>query len=117
MKSKIRLGKREENKTRPVLVKLGKEENARKILMKAKRLRNSSSRYSRIFIAKDQSKEEREKEKNLRLELKELRETEGEWYTIKKGKIVKESEARGRGIYRGGYRGKGRRGGRRGNVD
>ena len=42
----------------------------------------------RLFIAKDQSKEEREKEKNLRLELKELREKEGEWYTIKKGKIV-----------------------------
>ena len=52
--------------------------------------------YSRIFIAKDQSKEEREKEKNLRLELKELRETEVEWYTKKKRKIVKESEARGR---------------------
>ena len=33
--------------------------------MKAKRLRNSEL-YSRIFIAKDQSKEEREKEKNLR---------------------------------------------------
>ena len=32
-------------------------------------------------------------------------------------KIVKESEARGRGIYRGGYRGRGRRGGRRGNMD
>ena len=78
--------------------------------MKAKRLRNSEQ-YSRIFIAKDQSKEEREKQKNLRLELKELRETEGEWYTIKKGKIVKESEARGRGIYRGGYRGRWRRGG------
>ena len=75
--------------------------------MKAKRLRNSEL-YSRIFIAKDQSKEEREKEKNLRLELKELRETEGEWYTIKKGKIVKESE--GRGIYRGRYRGMGRKG-------
>ena len=59
--------------------------------MKAKRLRNSEQ-YSRIFIAKDQSKEEREKEKNLRLE--------GECYTIKKGKIVKESEARGRVIYR-----------------
>ena len=35
-KQLIRLGKREENKTRPVLVKLGKEENAREILMKAK---------------------------------------------------------------------------------
>ena len=41
-KQLIRLGKREENKTRPVLVNQGKEENAREILMKAKRLRNSS---------------------------------------------------------------------------
>ena len=70
----IRLGKREENKNRPVLVKLGKEETTREILMKAKRLRNYEL-YSKIFIAKDQSREEREKEKNLRLELKELRET------------------------------------------
>ena len=77
--------------------------------MKAKRLRNSEQ-YSRILIAKDQSKEEREKEKNLRLELKQLRETEGKWYTIKKGKIVKDSEARGRGIYRGGDRRRRRRG-------
>ena len=106
-KQLIRLGKRVENKTRPVLVKLEKEKNAREILMKAKRLRHSKQ-YSRIFIAKDQSKEEWE---NQRLELKELRETEGEWYTIKKGKIVKESEARGRGIYRGGYLRRGRRGG------
>ena len=78
--------------------------------MKAKRLRNSEL-YSKVFITKDQSEEEREKEKNLRLELKEFRETKGEWYAIKKGKIVKECEARGRGIYRGGYRGReGRKG-------
>ena len=35
-KQLIRLGKREQNNTRPVLVKLGKEETAREILMKAK---------------------------------------------------------------------------------
>ena len=58
----IRLGKREENKTRPVLVKLGKQETAREILITAKRLRNSEQ-YSRVFIAKDQSKEEREEPK------------------------------------------------------
>ena len=51
-KQLIRLGKREENKTTPVLVKLGKEETAREILMKAKRLRNSEL-YSRVFITKD----------------------------------------------------------------
>ena len=81
--------------------------------MKAKRLRNAIyilELYSRIYIAKDLSKEKREKEKNLRLELKELREKEGELKTIKKGKIVKEREARGRGIYKGGYRGWGEEG-------
>ena len=35
-KQLIRLGKREENKIRPVLVKLGKEKNAGEILMTAK---------------------------------------------------------------------------------
>ena len=59
---KIRLGKREENKTRPVLVKLGKQETAREILITAKRIRYSEQ-YSRVFIAKDQSKEEREEPK------------------------------------------------------
>ena len=37
-KQLIRLGKREENKIRPVLVKLGEKETGREILMKAKRL-------------------------------------------------------------------------------
>ena len=39
--------------------------------MKAKRLRNSEL-YSKVFITKDQREEEREKEKNLRLELKRV---------------------------------------------
>ena len=41
-KQLIRLGKREENKTRPVLVKLGKEKNAREVPMKAKDLETLS---------------------------------------------------------------------------
>ena len=90
-KQLIRLGKREEYKIRPVLVKLKDEEAAKEVLVRAKRLR-FSEQYAGVFISKDLSRAEREREKNLRKELKELREneTEEEWYKIKNGKIVKE---------------------------
>ena len=100
-KQLIRLGKREEYKIRPVLVKL------KEVLVRAKRLR-FSEQYAGVFISKDLSRAEREREKNLRKELKELREneTEEEWYKIKNGKIVKERRGRGRNWrgYRGGRR-------------
>ena len=57
---------------------------AREILGRARKLRHSV-KNSRVYIARDLNREEREKEKKLRIELKELREKEGEWYTIKKG--------------------------------
>ena len=106
-KQLIRLGKREEYKIRPVLVKLKDEEAAKEDLVRAKRLR-FSEQYAGVFISKDLSRAEREREKNLRKELKELRknETEEEWYKIKNGKIVKERiERRGRGRNWIGYRG------------
>ena len=106
-KQLIRLGKREEYKIRPVLVKLKDEEAAKEVLVRAKRLR-FSEQYAGVFISKDLSRAEREREKNLRKELKELREneTEEEWYKIKNGKIVKERiERRGRGRNWRGYRG------------
>ena len=104
-KQLIRLGKREEYKIRPVLVKLKDEE--------AKQQKKSwsvfSEQYAGVFISKDLSRAEREREKNLRKELKELREneTEEEWYKIKNGKIVKEriERRRGRGGNLRGYRG------------
>ena len=104
-KQLIKLGKREEYKIRPVLVKLKDEEAAKEVLVRVKRLR-FSEQYAGVFIFKDLSRAEREK--NLRKELKELREneTEEEWYKIKNGKIVKESiERRGRGRNWRGYRG------------
>ena len=101
-----RLGKREEYQIRPVLVKLKDEEAAKEVLVRAKRLR-FSEQYAGVFISKDMSRAEREK--NLRKELKELREneTEEEWYKIKNGKIVKEriERRRGRGGNWRGYRG------------
>ena len=106
-KQLIRLGKREEHKIRPVLVKLKDEEAAKEVLVRAKRLR-FSEQYAGVFISKDLSRAEREREKNLRKELKELREneTEEEWYKIKNGKIVKERRGWGRNWrgYRGGRR-------------
>ena len=80
-KQLIILGKREEYKIRQVLVKLKDEEVAKEVLVKAKRLR-FSEQYAGVFISKDLSRAGRKSEKNLRKELKELREieTEGEWY-------------------------------------
>ena len=107
-KQLIRLGKREEYKIIPVLVKLKDEEAAKEVLVRAKRLR-FSEQYAGVFISKDLRRAEREREKNLRKELKELREneTEEEWYKIKNGKIVKEriERKRGRGGNWRGYRG------------
>ena len=110
-KQLIRLGKREEYKIRPVLVKLKDEEAAKEVLVRAKRLR-FSEHYAGVFISKDLIRAEREREKNLRKELKELREneTEEEWFKIKNGRIVKERIERTRG--RGGNW-RGHRGGRR----
>ena len=95
-KQLIRLGKREEYKIRPVLVKLKDEEAAKEVLVRAKRLR-FSEQYSGVFISKDLSRAEREK--NLRKELKELREneTEEEWYKIKKWENSKRKDRRKEG--------------------
>ena len=67
--------------------------------MKAKRVRKSESSTPEYLSQKTRVKK---KGKNLRLELEELRETEGkrELYTIKKGKIIKQSETK-RSTYRG----------------
>ena len=96
-KQLIRLGKREEYKIRPVLVKLKDEEAAKEVLVRAKRLR-FSEQYAGVFISKDLSRAEREREKNLRKELKELREneTEEEWYKIKKWENSKRKDRKER---------------------
>ena len=56
-------------------MKLKDEEAAKEVLVRAKRLR-FSEKYAGVFISKDLSRAEREK--NLRKELKELRENETE---------------------------------------
>ena len=62
-KQLIRLGKREEYKIKPVVVKLKDEEAAKEVLVRAKRLQ-FSEQYAGVFISKDLSRAETEN--NLR---------------------------------------------------
>lgn len=87
----IRLGKKNE-RNRPLLVKLRSEEEVRMILRVASRMRHSQ-KYEKVYISRDLSQDERKKEKELREELKEKRSRNSGRYTIRKGKIVKVSEA------------------------
>ena len=65
----IRLGKRMEGRRRPLLIKLKEEEEKKGILQNAKKLRNSS-KYPRVYIGRDQTRDETEREKLLRQESK-----------------------------------------------
>ena len=84
----IRLGKMVQDRTRPVLVKLGNEDERMKILKNANKIRHSK-KFVKVYIARDMTEKEREKDKSLRQELKEKREKEDEWYVIRRGKVVK----------------------------
>ena len=89
----IRLGKRMEGRRRPLLIKLKEEEEKRGILQNAKKLRNSS-KYPRVYIGRDQTRDEREREKELRQEIKDKNNNESEGLFIRRGKIVRRLEAR-----------------------
>ena len=96
----IRLGKRVENRTRPLLVKLENEEDKKEILKRTNRLRHSTS-FGRVYIGRDMTQEERIKDKKLRDELREKRDgDQNAWYIIRRGKVVKADEREG-GIWQG----------------
>ena len=90
-KQLIRLRKREEYKIRPLLVKLRDEDAAKENPVRVQRLL-FSEQYAEIFISKDLSRVE--SQKNLIKELKELKEneTEGECYKIKNGENCKRKD-------------------------
>ena len=90
----IRIGRADPNKVRPLMVKMGSEEEKSKILQNTKKLRYSEE-FVRVYLARDLTEKEREKDRNLRLELKEKREKEDDWYIIKRGKVVR-AEKEGR---------------------
>lgn len=84
-----RLGQKQENKPRLILLKTKKVAQKRKILMSAKKLRESEEEdKKKIFITPDMSKEMREQNRKLRQELRERREAGEGDLVIRQGKIV-----------------------------
>ena len=85
----IRIGKKKENGNRPLIIKLGSEADRNTVLSKAKRLRYSVE-FARVYLAKDMTEAEREKDRKLRQELIEKRKKkEDGWYIIRRGKVMK----------------------------
>ena len=91
MEKLIRIGRKNENRNRPLLVKMANEEERLRVLRNAKRLRYSEE-FQRVYIDRDMTAMEREKDKKLRKELKEKREKEDAWYIIRKGKVIRAEE-------------------------
>ena len=82
-----RLGKRFEGKNRLTKVVLDSVKSKRMILGAAKKLRESDA-WNNIYVTPDLSPKEREKNKQLRAELKKRKEDGEDSLVIRKGKIV-----------------------------
>lgn len=84
----IRIGKKSETRNRPLLIKLGSETDRVTVLGKAKKLRYSE-KFVKIYISKDMTESEREKDRKLREELKERRsKEEGASFVIRRGRVM-----------------------------
>ena len=88
IKNIVRLGKKEEDRTRLLKVTLESVKNKREILMKAKKLREAE-RWERVFVTPDLTPKERQQNKELREELKQRTKDGEEGLVIRRGKIVK----------------------------
>ena len=93
----IRIGIKRDNYTRPLLIKLGCEEEKKIVLYSAKKLRQSE-RFERVYINRDLTEKERVKERMLREELKEKRNRNTGMFKIRRGKIVSIEEENRREI-------------------
>ena len=69
------------------MIKVESEGSKWEILRSARKLR-SSNEFRNVYVNKDLIKEDREKEKKLRYELKERRDKENGVFVIKGGKVV-----------------------------
>lgn len=83
----FRLGKRTENKSRPLLVRLQDSQARKYILKNAKSLRNSSS-YKNVYVSPDLTPKERKLNKQLYQELKYRKDHGEKDLIIRNGKIV-----------------------------
>lgn len=83
----VRLGKREEGKTRLLKVVVDSVKCKRALLLKAKKLRETDT-WKKVFITPDYSPKERQINKELRDQLKKRMEDGEEGLVIRRGKII-----------------------------
>ena len=86
-----RIGRRAVNKIRPVRVVLNNMDGRLEILKQAPGLK-SWEEYKKLFISPDLTRKQLEREKTLRLKLKEIREGGERNAKISKGRVVKKLE-------------------------
>lgn len=84
----IRLGKRRDGQDRPLLLEMSNEREKWIIIKNAKNLKGETDNVmKKIGISRDMSKEERDRDRNLREELKEKRQNGEEGWYIRDGKL------------------------------
>ena len=86
----IRMGKKENGRKRPLLVKLANEREKKSILANAKNLKGEENPWKkRVGISKDMTKKERDQDIKAREELKAKRAAGDQTWYIKNGKLQK----------------------------
>ena len=92
----IRLGRRENNeRKRPLLVKMTSETEKQKILSSAKNLKTETEPWKKhLGISRDMTPMERIQEVGLRRELKEKRERGEQGWYIKNGRLLQDKDGR-----------------------
>ena len=89
----FRIGRKMESvesvRPRPILIKLSDENEKWSLLKGAKELRNAEGWRKKIGISLDLCKEDREKDKKLREDLKAKRDNNERGWYIKAGKLCK----------------------------
>ena len=89
----VRLGKKESNRKRPLLVKMMRESDKINILKNAKNLKDETEPWKkRLGITRDMTKMEREREGELRRELKQKKDQGEQGWMIRNGKLVQDKE-------------------------
>lgn len=91
----IRLGRRENNRTRPLLIKFRNEKEKWDVIKNAKNLKHETDEVKkRIGISMDLTEKQREHERKLVAELKERKSRGEQGLYIKNGKLCKAEERR-----------------------
>ncbi|KAK3849354.1 hypothetical protein Pcinc_015556 [Petrolisthes cinctipes] len=86
----VRLGRREEGRRRPLLVKLDNEQRKYEVLKNAKNLKNTKEEWAkRVQITKDLTIREREETRKALEALREKRERGEQGWYVRDGRLLK----------------------------